>query len=536
MKRTLLLLALLSGAGTGAGQVHARTIVDASPAENLSVTLYRDPDRASDAPMEQSWPQGFAMISETRTVTLPSGESTIRFAGVAEGMVAVSAIVTGLPGGTIEKNRNADLLSPGALVDGTLGNHVRITRTNPASGATQSEDAVIRTRADGGLVIQTQSGYEAVRCSGLPEKLTFDKIPDGLSSSPVFSIDTQDGKGGTYTVTLTYLAWGFDWQANYVATLAGPPDGANVTMHLRSWLSLLNDNGQSFTDSQVLAVAGRLNVDSDYQALSDPPRAEPLLLTCYPLGSTSDPSAPSIPAPSPKASTFAGSEIMVTAREMVMADMAAPSAPMMATQEDLGDLKLYRVPEAVTVNAKGLKQVAFLDQPKVEGTLFYTFTCAPMTVSHKSPQSTSLALSTKNDKAHGLGVAMPMGGITIFEPSAYGDLLLGEQSLRDYAVGQDVEIALGESSQVSGQCLRKNQKSPEDANGSRLDEMEAVISNANNRKANVRLILGPASDWSVEKIKNTRVKDGNIITEITVPAGKTRKIGWVTRRSDAAIK
>jgi hypothetical protein len=27
-------------------------------------------------------------------------------------MVAVSAIVTGLPGGTIEKNRNADLLSP----------------------------------------------------------------------------------------------------------------------------------------------------------------------------------------------------------------------------------------------------------------------------------------------------------------------------------------------------------------------------------------------------------------------------------------
>ncbi len=84
--------------------------------------------------MRRTLPRGFAMISETRTVTLPPGRSTLRFEGVAEGMVAVSAIVTGLPGGTIEKNRNADLLSPAALLDGTLGNRVRITRTNPATG------------------------------------------------------------------------------------------------------------------------------------------------------------------------------------------------------------------------------------------------------------------------------------------------------------------------------------------------------------------------------------------------------------------
>ena len=61
----------------------------------------------------------------------------------------VTAIVTGLPGGTIEKNRNAQLLSPAALVDGTLGNRVTITRMNPATGAEVSERAVVRTRADG---------------------------------------------------------------------------------------------------------------------------------------------------------------------------------------------------------------------------------------------------------------------------------------------------------------------------------------------------------------------------------------------------
>jgi len=188
----------------------ARDAVDASPPQALAVTLYRDPNRGEEQAMDRDDPQGFAMISETRWVTLPPGESTVRFEGVAEGMVAVTAIVSGLPGGTIEKNRNADLLSPGALVDGTLGNRVTITRTNPATGHEKSETAVVRTRADGGLVLQTAQGFEAVRCSGLPEKLTFDRVPAGLSAQPVFSIDTRDPRGRTYTVTLTYLAWGFD--------------------------------------------------------------------------------------------------------------------------------------------------------------------------------------------------------------------------------------------------------------------------------------------------------------------------------------
>ncbi|HEU4820626.1 MAG TPA: hypothetical protein VFS87_05650, partial [Qipengyuania sp.] len=264
-----------------------RATVEVSAPQKLSVTVYRDPERGEDQPMERDWPQGFAMISETRTVTLPPGRSTLRFTGVAEGMVAVSAIVTGLPGGTIEKNRNADLLSPAALVDGTLGNRVTITRTNPATGQAVSESAVVRTRADGGLVLQTRAGFEAVRCSGLPEKLTFDRVPAGLSPQPVFTLDTQSPAGGTYTVTLTYLAWGFDWEANYVGHLReGAERDGKVTLDLLSWLTVLNDNGQSFPDAELMAVAGKLNVESDFQNLADPPDGEPLRLVCYPFGST----------------------------------------------------------------------------------------------------------------------------------------------------------------------------------------------------------------------------------------------------------
>ena len=525
----LALLALLLS--LAAPPALARTTVDAAEPSKLSVTLYRDPNRREGQAMDRNWPRGFAMISETRTVTLPPGESTIRFEGVAEGMVAVTAIVTGLPGGTIEKNRNADLLSPAALVDGTLGNRVTITRTNPATGAEQSEQAVVRTRADGGLVLQTSAGYEAVRCSGLPERLTFDRVPAGLSAEPVFTIDTRDETGGTYTVQLTYLAWGFDWQAHYVATLEEGGKSDAVRMRLMSWLTLLNDNGQSFPDAELLAVAGRLSVVSNFQALADPPEARPLRLVCYPLGSTAagspiedllspPPSAP----PAPMAADFAREEVIVTAQRAGRA-MASPA--MVAVEEDLGDLKLYRVPEPVTVSAMGLKQVAFLDREAVKGELIYETGCTPWDASPGEFAPASRLLTTVNDKAHGLGVALPTGAITVFEPSSVGDLFVGERQLRDYAAGQDVEIDMGQSAQVFRACEVVGRDS-EFESGSTV-AMRATLTNATPAAAKVRFSLGGAGAHRIGGLRGVRVKDGERIVDVAVPPNGTREVRWTVR-------
>jgi len=529
-----LFFAVLALAGTA---VSAREAVEASAPQDLAVTLYRDPNRGPDDQMNRDWPQGFAMITETRQVTLPPGESTIRFTGVAEGMVAVSAIVTGLPGGTIEKNRNADLLSPGALVDGTLGNRVRITRTNPATGEAVAEDAIVRTRADGGLVLQTGQGFEAVRCAGIPETLTFDRVPAGLSAQPVFSVDTRDANGGTYTVQLTYLAWGFDWQAHYVATLAEPGRGDEVRMRLMSWLTLLNDNGQSFPDAELLVVAGKLNVVSDFQGLADPPNAKPLNLTCYPLGSTAEgsleegPYPPPPPPPPPMAAPMAMDEadaITVTGALRRMPAFEVQQS-IKAVEEALGDLKLYRVPERVTVSAKGLKQVAFLDEDRVEGRLLYEAACSPWD-SQDYALPTSMLLVTVNDKKHGLGMALPTGAVTVFEPSSFGDQLVAEERIRDYAEGQDVELSLGESSQVFAQCQRPG---AEDWDGTSWTTLQTKLTNANPNPVKVRVALGAPGDWQIRGLSGTRLKDGQTIVEVTVPGNGTREVRWDVRPAGA---
>jgi len=518
-----------------AGDAAAREVVNASAPGGGAGTGYRDPDREEDEAMDRDWPQGFAMISETRHVTLPPGDSTIRFEGVAEGMVAVSAIVTGLPGGTIEKNRNADLLSPAALVDGTLGNRVMITRTNPATGLADAQSAIISSRADGGLVLKTSAGYEAVRCSGLPEGLTFAAIPAGLSAKPVFSIDTRDETGGTYQVTLTYLAWGFDWQAHYVATLDDRAGAGQQRIRLLSWLTVLNDNDQSFADAELMAVAGTLNVTSDFEDLSDAPSGQPLRLMCYPIGSTAAGTPVGFAPPPPPfelqpvmASMFGGL-IMATARKRSETLHDAPVA-VTANEEQLGDLKLYRIPERMTVAAKGLKQVVFLQRGDVKAGLLYTGRCRRWDYAD-DPVAATIELTTRNDPEHGLGVALPMGGITIFEPSSAGDLLVGEENLRDYAVGQDIEIPLGDSSEVFFDCKLLKGSHPE-RRPRQWTQMQSTVTNANPAPIRIRLDLGETADWELRKTRGLTTKDGQHVLEWIIPANASRILTWKLRTID----
>ncbi len=544
--------AVTSSEAQAAPQVQAppaRQAVDASAPQSLSVTVYRDPRRQLGQEMNRRWPQGFAMISETRTVTLPPGQSTIRFEGVAEGMVGVSAIVSGLPGGTIEKNRNADLLSPAALVNGALGNRVTLTRTNPATGAEEAQTAIVRTRADGGLVLQTDQGYEAVRCAGLPERLTFDRVPKGLSAKPIFTIDTQDASGGTYEVVLTYLAWGFDWQANYVATLPDPEDGSaagsarrgengNFKLSLMSWLTILNDNGQSFDDAELLVIAGSLSVVSDFRSLATPPRAAPLRLTCYPIGST----AAGSPVQSPRSIVVTGrrneSRMKLSAPSpvMAMADSAmgvSEAEVMQAVEEQLGDLKLYRVPERVNVSAKGLKQIAFLNRQEVDARYLYRVSCGFLVTREGQPnpgfERAGMLLVTKNETERGLGVALPQGGLTVFEPSSFGPQLVADVDMRDYAEDQDVELEMGESNQVFSKCL----PAPGPVTTGNMNSWfgnGAEITNANSHPIGVRLDLGDSAIWEVRfKGAKTRIKDGRIIAEVDVPANSERTFRWSIR-------
>lgn len=422
-----------------------RAVVSGKP-DHVALTVYRAPYGRGG--IDLRFLNGFALVTETRRIRVPRGAAELRFEGVADGIVPASAVIEGLPGGVVEKNRDARLLSPASLVDGTLGRQVTLTRTDRATGRRTSEQATIVAGPGepgvgpggrgGGVILRTGAGIEALRCAGLPERLSFAGVPPGLSRRPVLSVATVSPAARTVTVRLSYLASGFDWRASYVATLAA--DGRSLDLF--AWLTLANGNADGFVGADVAAVAGRLNRVATPQLRA---AAGALSLSCYPLGTTTSDLATQTFEPAEDI-VVTGSRLMFPAPAPVMAMAPAPPPPPPPPPEDLGDLKLYRVPEPVTVAARAQKQVALLARTGVPFERRYRRAVYPVQPMQPTPMAVVLVVHNRKDS--GLGLPLPSGSTATYARREGEPLLLGQGSLGDRAEGETIRIAAGSSAQV----------------------------------------------------------------------------------------
>lgn len=495
-------------------------IISAKP-DSVAVTIYRDPQRGQGGGMNLGYLNGFAVVTEKRMVSVPAGPSTIRFAGVAEGMVAVSAVVRGLPGGIVEQNRDKKLLSPGALVDGTLGNRVTLKRTDPATGQVTEQPAVIRSGSQGALVVQTEAGIEALQCSGLPEKVIYETLPGGLFATPVLSVDTVSPEAATVEVTLTYLAAGFDWNADYVVKLGA--DGKSLDLF--SWLTLANGNAESFADAELLVIAGTLSTRQPMRNLADRPQAPSLYIQCWPRGSTAEgiediPPPPPPPPPPPAAMAPMRSRTGAVRGE-ADAIMVTASRNVEAELEELGDLKLYRVPFRSTVAAKGQKQVKLLSKANVPARLVYRGNA--MGYGEGAPSPLQIELRMDNRTASGLGLPLPSGRVAVFDGSSDNGLLIGQGRMRDYAVGQEVKFTIGQSDavQLAAQSL---------PGGKNFEARKLVLTNANAEPITAEIDLAQVADTDIRKATGKLIrKDGKHVWQVTVPANDSATISYQSR-------
>jgi hypothetical protein len=483
-----------------AAAMPAAATVESPAPDHVSLTVYRDPSRGRHQAMNLSWLGGFALITETRTIHLPAGDAVLRFEGVADGIIPASAIVTGLPGGTIEKNRDAHLLSPAALVDGTLGREVMLRRTDRKTGKVREERATIVAGPTAGVVLKTESGIETLGCSGLGESPRYDDVPKGLSAKPVLSVLTHSPQAADVTVSLSYLSSGFDWSASYVVNLA--PSGRSLDLF--AWLTLANGNAQAFPSAQVQAVAGRVARQNIREIAAQASRLE---LHCYPLGTTTS-DLPTI-EPYKREQRAAMDEIVVTgARLFAPAPMMAPAPappPPPPPPEDLGDLKLYRVPETVDVSPNGQKQVALLARQPVAFEKLYRIRLFAWTMAKGIPASAVLRM--RNEDKQGLGIPLPAGTTALYEPRGDTRLLLGLGTIGDTAKGEKALLTAGLSPQIAAEQSEHGQ------------HRHITVTNANPFPVPVEVAIGNAFDANYKDASAPLEKiDGLQTWRATVPA------------------
>lgn len=503
--------------------------------DTATVVIYRD--RPVDtvqlmAQSRQPWSrldrEGLALIVETRTVDLPAGEGIIRFRGLATGVVPQSAVLEGLPGHVIERNADFDLLSPASLMEKSIGEVVRVVRTNPATGEQVEKAAVIRAGAQG-TVLEIDGRFEALDCSGQTERVVFDRIPEGLGDQPVLSVRTRAERAGRHTVTLAYLTTGLQWSADYVARL-DPTDG---TLGLTGWVTLANFGGTGFPDAPVQVVAGTLRKDAGTTPV------EPLIRyqqnECWPQGTTTYGSG--------LEPTYKQDRVEYNGPPVIVPGPPPPPAPALrevvvtgsriAQQGELGNYKIYTLPEPTTVAARQTKQVRFLER---EGVAYERVYRTGVLNADEETRPTAVVLKLRNEERAGLGVALPGGSMAVMQPDGAGGVLLaGQDRFEDKGVGLPVRLTFGESPDVRVQTrLVKSGSSTRGAVTTERTEVETTVTNARSEPVTVELVADAAMQRGFRirrQSVRSRVDDtGYPVWTLTVPANgaATLSAAWTT--------
>src|SRR5258708_5582074 len=317
-----------------------------------------------------------------------------------------------------------------------------------------------------------------------------------------------------------------------------------MRLDLGAWVTLANSNSVGFPSAHTQVIAGKVNRENDIEPSIQ--AGMPIFTSCWPRGSTSDQPMPSLYAIGSINSMDRMFKKSVSAPAALAMQEVALSANRVQ-QEQLGDLKLYRVPERTTLASRQSKQVRLMDRSAIPVSTIYgvdlsTQTLQPLGAAHRW-------LRTKNSLANHLGLPLPSGTVAVFVGHEGDRLLLHESGMRDIAVDEEVEIDLGESPDV--QVSETREATSIDAAHAKLlplvpgmalrsvkveDVRRVEVSNARAAGIDFELRLRlPEGARIVRADHSVGAKNGRPIFRLKVPANETVPVRFQTQGGGAGI-
>lgn len=393
-----------------------------------------------------------AMVRETRKVGLVGGTNRVALPGVSPAMQPATASVTLHADRVVtfvDQTFAFDLLTPESLLRHSVGQTVRVIRTNPATGEETVEAAKVLS-ARSGVILQIGDRIE----TGIPGRIAYDSLPRTLREKPTLFATFESSGDIDATLDLRYLTGGLTWQADYIGQL----DETGAVLTLEAVATVTNSSGTAYENADLRLVAGTIN------------------------------EGPSPVRPAMKA------------MESQRALGAAAPAPVPAAA--VGDMHLYPIPRKTTLADQETRQIILFQSSHVPVTKefritgngnFYTYR-----IGEPQTMNAERLLKFTNDEHAGLGVPMPAGTVRVYGATdVVSDTFLGADRIDHTAGGEEVTLSLGRAFDITAERRQTDFKTQGLPKNTFESSQEIKIRNASDKPETVKVLDLMPGDWSI---------------------------------------
>ncbi len=441
---------------------------------NITTTLADQSDLALTV-----YNSNLSLVRDVRQLTLPSGESLLRFMDIAASInpatVHFRSLTEPAKLNVLEQNYEYDLLDPNKLLQKYVGREVTLVRPKLASGTTEFDEVKATLLSLNGAPVW-KIGNEIV--TGVSyESIRFPELPENLYERPTLLWTLQNSGAGRHRVEASYLTANLSWSADYVLNVAKDESRGD----LDGWVTLVNHSGTVFKNASLQLVAGDLHRVVAQYAMDE-----------------------------------------MRAMKSVS---GAVNAPAPFQQESFSEYHLYSLNRRTSIFDQESKQISLLNASHfplrkvyvVNGQSYYYRTAPQPGAPIKDP--VQVFYKFKNEEKAGLGMPLPAGTIRVYQQdSRGGSLFAGEDHIDHTPKDEEISLHIGNAFDIVAERKQTDYKKLSD----RLYEFEYEITLRNHKAGPISVEVNEpiGGDWEMVNSTYKFTKTAAFAAQFDVPVDK----------------
>jgi len=441
---------------------------------NITTTLADQTDLALTV-----YNSNLSLVRDVRQLTLPSGDSLLRFMDIASSInpatVHFRSLTEPAKLNVAEQNYEYDLLDPNKLLQKFVGREVTLVRPRMASGTTQYDEVKATLLSLNGSPVW-KIGNEIVT-GGSYESIRFPELPENLYERPTLLWTLQNTGARRHRVEASYLTANLSWSADYVLNVAKDESSGD----LDGWVTLVNHSGTAFKNASLQLVAGDLH----------------RVVAQYGMD-----------------------EMKAMSRVAKEANAPAPFQ-----QESFSEYHLYSLNRRTSVFDQESKQISLLNASHfplrkvyvVNGQSYYYRGAAQPGAPVKDP--VQVFYKFKNEEKSSLGMPLPAGTIRVYQAdSRGGSLFAGEDHIDHTPKDEEISLHIGDAFDIVAERKQTDYRKLSD----RLYEFEYEITLRNHKALPISVEVNEpiGGDWEMVSSSYKFTKTAAFAAQFDVPVDK----------------